>query len=71
MRELKEWLLKAGYPPYLIENGFKNILSIDQFTLRTKNDQKHSNILPFVQTHNPKNPEVYEFLLKAFNFLTS
>ena len=69
--ELKQWLLKAGYPFHLINNSFRQILAIDQLTLRTKIDKKQSNILPFVQTHNPKNPEVYEFLVKAVNFLTS
>ena len=71
LRELKEWLLKAGYPFDLINNGFKSILEIDQITLRTKIQEKQSNILPFVQTHNPRNPDVYGFLVNAFNFLIS
>ena len=69
LRELKTWLLKAGYPFHLINNGFKQILQIDQAILRTKTVQKSTNILPFVQTHNPRNPDVYEIIVKAFNFL--
>ena len=71
LRELKTWLLKAGYPSHLINNGFNQILQYDQVTLRTKNIHKDSNILPFVQTHNPRNPDVYGFLVSAFNFLIS
>ena len=71
LRELKTWLLKAGYPSHLINNGFKQILQYDQVTLRTKNIQKDAHILPFVQTHNPRNPDVYGFLVNAFNFLVS
>ena len=69
LSELKTWLLKAGYPCGLINNGFSQILQIDQTTLRTKVIHEKQNILPFVQTHNPRNPQVYSFLLSAFKFL--
>ena len=71
LRELKTWLLKAGYPSNLINYGFSQILQIDQTILRTKVTHEEKKILPFVQTHNPKNPEVYNHLLNAFNFLLS
>ena len=71
LNELETWLLKAGYPAHLINNGLKSVMEIDQLSLRTKTMQKESNILPFVQTHNPRNPQVYEFLVKAIDFLRS
>lgn len=71
LSELKTWLLKAGYPCGLINKGFSQILQIDQLSLRTKTVKDQEKILPFVQTHNPKNPQVYKYLLSAFNFLTS
>ena len=69
LSELKNWLLKAGYPSDLINNGFSEILQMNQLTLRTKSIPDDAKLLPFVQTHNPRNPEVYHFLVKAFNFL--
>ena len=69
LNELKKWLLKAGYPLDLINNGFSEILSVDQLELRTKKITTGQNLLPFVQTHNPRNPEVYSFLVKSFKFL--
>ena len=71
LSELKTWLLKAGYPCGLINYGFSKILEIDQQTLRTKVSHEKSKIIPFVQTHNPQNPEVYKYLLSSFNFLLS
>ena len=71
LRELKNWLLKAGYPSNLINSGFAKILSLDQLTLRTKTMSTDLNLLPFVQTHNPRNPQVYSFLVQSFNFLKS
>ena len=44
---------------------------MDQLSLRTKTVHEEKNIIPFVQTHNPKNPEIYKYILSAFNFLTS
>ena len=71
LSELKTWLLKAGYPCGLINYGFSQILQMDQLSLRTKTVHEEKNIIPFVQTHNPKNPEIYKYILSAFNFLTS
>ena len=71
LRELKTWLLKAGYPCGLVNYGFSQILQMDQLSLRTKTIHEQKKTLPFVQTHNPKNPEIYKYLLSAFNFLTS
>lgn len=71
LSELKTWLLKAGYPCGLINYGFSQILQMDQLSLRTKTVHEEKNIIPFVQTHNPKNPQIYKYLLSAFNFLSS
>ena len=71
LAELKTWLQKAKYPPDLIDNGFYEVLQMDQLTLRTKRIRDKGQIIPFVQTHNPRNPEVYRHLLNAFNFLLS
>ena len=67
LSELKTWLLKAKYPPGLINNCFYQVLQMDQLALRTKRIRDKSQILPFVQ----KNPDVYKYLLNAFNFLLS
>ena len=42
---------------------------MDQIELRTKKITTGSNLLPFVQTHNPRNPEVYGFLDQSCKFL--
>ena len=69
LAELKTWLLKAKYPSQLINNGFSQILQMEQSKLREKVTKTKENLLPFVQTHNPKNPQVYSKLVEAFKFL--
>ena len=49
--------------------GFSEIWQMNQLTLRRKSIPDDAKLLHFVQTHNPRNPEVYIFLVKAFNFL--
>ena len=61
----------ANRPSNLINHCFSEILKIDQSTLREKVIHEKKNLLPFVQTHNPKNPQVYHHLLNAWNFLLS
>ena len=54
LSELKTWLLKAKYPPGLINNCFYKVLQMDQLALRTKRIRDKSQILPFVQTQAQK-----------------
>ncbi|NQY54727.1 MAG: GIY-YIG nuclease family protein [Campylobacteraceae bacterium] len=71
LMELKAWLKKAGYPISLIESAFLKVNKVDQLTLRAKVPPKSENLLVYVETHNPKNPKVFEHLSKFFNFLKS
>ena len=69
LTELKSWLKRSGYPIKLINNAFYKVSKIDKMTLRTKALLKDQKLLVFVQTHNPKNPQIFGNLLESFNFL--
>ena len=60
MKELQETLTHLGYPQKLIENGFKKSKAIPQEELRTaKEKSSNENLLTFVSTNNPRNPNIF------------
>ena len=69
LEELKGWLLKCGYPLDLINNGINKVRQIDQQLLRENSISEEENVLVFVQTHNPKNPNVFSEIIKSLDFL--
>ncbi len=60
--ELKSFLLARGYPVTLIDTGIQNALSIPQSVLRQVQKRAENKIMPFVITHNPRNPEVWPLI---------
>ena len=59
MSELFQSLLKRNYPKLLIQNGIDSAKKIPRKDLLTVNLKADETILPYVSTHNPRNPEAY------------
>ncbi|MEW8548114.1 MAG: hypothetical protein AB2693_31815, partial [Candidatus Thiodiazotropha sp.] len=70
--ELKQYLRERHYPVDLIENSIQKVVNIDLKTLRTQRVNEESDeILPYVSTHNPKNPEAFQILRNNLPILTN
>ena len=62
LAELEKLLLQRRYPKKLIENGInKAKLHERKDLLKAKNKSKNC-VIPYVSTHNPKNPEVFQII---------
>ena len=62
MKELKMFLLKQNYPESLIDGGIEKAMNLEKSTLRTVKDRTEDQVMPYVSTHNPKNPEIYNVI---------
>ena len=69
LNELKENLKKYKYPAKIVEMGIKKALSIPQNELRQPKTKTTENILPFITTHNPNNPNIMPLIKSAFSTL--
>ena len=69
LKELTQWLLKGGYHRELIHYAINKAKNIDQKVLRSKIIREQNEILPFIITHNPKNPHVFNEIVKQLEFL--
>ena len=70
LQELKQWLRKCGYPRRLVGSKINQFQHKDTNFLRNKlAHDKDTNLLVFIQMHNPKNPYVFNYLRNAFNSL--
>ena len=66
LANLKTSLLSLQYPCALIDNAIAQALAKDQTELRKeKSHSEESDILAFVHTFNPRNPEVYKHVLNT------
>ncbi|XP_061193752.1 uncharacterized protein LOC133201982 [Saccostrea echinata] len=70
LKELKSYLIKQEYPETLIDNG---ILKAKGYTrselLSTKSQENKTEIIPFVQTHNPRNYNLTSIFHQLNNIL--
>ena len=69
LENLKSNLSKYHYPDSLIKQGFQKALSIPQKDLRKPKKPSNENILPFITTFNPNNPNIYSTIKSSFNCL--
>ena len=58
LEEMKHFFLSRGYPQKLIEDSIAKALSIPQHILRQTKHKQSTDVLPFVHTHNPNNPNL-------------
>ena len=64
LNELKQALLSRGYPQNLIESGIQKATQIPRNELLIPNTTQSNNIITFVSTYNPKNPEMFTEIKK-------
>ena len=69
MENLKSNLSKYLYPDSLIKQGFQKALLIPQRDLRKPQKSSNEDILPFITTFNPNNPNIYSFIKSSVNCL--
>ena len=69
MKNLKTNLLKYHYPDSLKKQGFQKALSIPQKDLQKPKKPSNENILPFITTFNPNNPNIYSTIKSSVNCL--
>ena len=53
----------------IIKQGFQKALSIPQQDLRKPKKPSNQNILPFIATFNPNNPDIYSTIKSSVNYL--
>ena len=68
---MKEYFLACGYPKTLIENGSKKAKSIPQQELRKTKPRTKEDIVTFVSTHNPNNPNMWPLISTTLGVLKS
>ena len=62
LSELFQSLLKRNYPESLIKQGIASAKKIPRENLLNVNLKSEEDILPYISTHNPRNPEVYSII---------
>ena len=60
LHELKQSLLSRGYQKQLIENGIRKAIQILRNELLIPNTKQNNDIITYVSTHNPRNPEMFK-----------
>ena len=58
VQKLKSFLIKQHYPEQIIEHGLQKAMSLDKNVLRTVTTKGKENIVPYVSTYNPRDPEM-------------
>ena len=67
LENLKTNLSKYHYLDSLIKQGFQKALSILQKDLRKPRKPSNGNILPFITTFSPNNPNIYNTIKSSVN----
>ena len=68
---MKHFFVERGYPPSLVDNGIQRAKDIPQSTLRQKKTKIEEDVLPYVSTHNPSNPDMAPLVTSTLNVLKS
>ena len=69
--DLKHHLIKCKYPMKIINSAIVKATNIDQTQLRTIKEKETSEVLVFVSTYNPKNPNIYNIINNAMFLIKS
>ena len=59
MDELRIVLINQKYPKNVIDKGIQKAMNVSREDLRVVREKKNENLIPFVSTFNPKNPEMF------------
>ena len=63
MQELKTFLIKQNYPTQIIEHGVQKAMLLDKNVLRTVTAKGKKNIVPYVSTFDPRDPEMFRVIM--------
>ena len=63
MQELKTFLIKQNYPTQIMEHGVQKAMSLDKNVLRTITAKGKENMVPYVSTFNPRDPEMFRVIM--------
>ena len=69
MLELKHTLLNQKYPENVIDAGIQRALNLNRSELRQVRQNPKDNVVTYVSTFNPKNPELFGAILQNLNIL--
>ena len=69
MWELKSFLSKQNHPEQIIEHGLQQAMSLDKNQLRTVKLKPEENIVPYVSTYNPRDPEMFQMIMNNMPIL--
>lgn len=69
LQELKSFLMKQHYPEQVIEHGLQKAMSLDKNVLRTVTTKGKENIVPYVSTYNPRDPEMFSVIIENMPIL--
>ena len=69
MRLLKSFLSKQNYPEQIIEHGLQQAMSLDKNLLVTVKAKPEGNIVPYVSTYNPRDPEMFRVIMDKMPIL--
>ena len=69
MLELKYTLLKQKYPENVIDAGIQRAMNLNRSELRQVRQNPENNVVTYVSTFNPKNPELFGAILQKLNIL--
>ena len=67
--ELKEILKEQQYPQSIINTGIEKAKNLTIQELRTVKTKTDENIIPFVSTFNPRNPEMHHIIIQNIPIL--
>ena len=68
LSELYRSLLKRDYPKSLIKNGIEIAKQISRKDLLTVKIKTEEDILPYVSTYKPRNPEAYTIINHIYRY---
>ena len=69
--EMKTFFIERGYPSDLVDQGINKAKLIPQATLRNVTAKDTKDILPFVFSHNPRNPNITPLVRSTIETLKS
>ena len=69
LENVKSNLSRCHYPDPLIKQGFQKALPIPQKDLRKPKKPSNENVLPFITTFNPDNPNICSTIRSSVNCL--
>ena len=69
MQELETFLRKKNHPGKIVEKGLQKAMSLDKNLLRTVAIKDKENIVPYVSTYNPRDPEIFKPIIENMPIL--